>query len=165
VERRDHLDGLLERDAASVIDAMLERRCQHRLRRRLRDASTAVYRADAGTVEYRWPGASWHQSLADFRTFDGHRRRHTGMTRRQVLEEVAAGRLAPAEAARLLDTAGGARSVRLVRLPGRRRRRRPGVASWSSRTDPPVRREGDVLVVGDPASRFGRGAREGWRCA
>ena len=36
------------------------------------------------------------------------------MNRRQVLEEVAAGRLAPAEAARLLDApAGEARAVRL----------------------------------------------------
>jgi hypothetical protein len=80
------------------------------------------------------------------------------MTRRQVLEAVAAGRLAPAEAARLLDAPeGGARSVRL----------RSAYHAVDIVADPevtelviadgahPVRREGDVLVVGDAASRFG----------
>jgi hypothetical protein len=28
---------------------------------------TAVYRPDAGTATYHWPGASWKQSLVDFR--------------------------------------------------------------------------------------------------
>lgn len=83
------------------------------------------------------------------------------MTRRQVLEEVAAGRIAPAEAARLLDSpAGGARSVRLrsayqaVDVVAD-----PGVAELlvvggSHR----VQRDGDVLVVSDSAAegfRFG----------
>ncbi len=89
------------------------------------------------------------------------------MTRRQVLEAVAAGRLAPAEAARLLDApAGGARSVRL----------RSAYQAVDVVADPevaelviadgahPVRREGDVLVVGDAASRFGTW-RDGGRLA
>ncbi|MEO8690039.1 MAG: hypothetical protein ABI611_17715 [Solirubrobacteraceae bacterium] len=76
------------------------------------------------------------------------------MNRREVLEAVAAGRLAPAEAARLLDApAGGARTVRL----------RSAYQAVDVVADPHVaevlveggnhrvRREGDVLVVSDSA--------------
>ena len=90
------------------------------------------------------------------------------MSRREMLEAVAAGRLDPAEAARLLDApAAGARArARAVRVPGRRDRRpirrSPSCSSWTARTA--SQREGDVLVVGDAASegfRFGtwQGAR------
>lgn len=74
------------------------------------------------------------------------------MNRRQVLEEVAAGRLEPAEAARLLDApAGGARAVRL----------RSAYQAVDVVADPDVaelvvedgshrvRRQAGVLVVGD----------------
>jgi hypothetical protein len=76
------------------------------------------------------------------------------MNRRRLLEEVAAGRLAPAEAARLLDTpAGGARAVRV----------RSSYQAVDVTADPQVaelqvvggrhriQREGDVLVVSDSA--------------
>jgi len=76
------------------------------------------------------------------------------MNRRQVFEEVAAGRLAPVEAARLLDApAGEARAVRL----------RSAYQPVDVVADPQVaellvvggnhsvRREGDVLVVSDSA--------------
>jgi hypothetical protein len=89
------------------------------------------------------------------------------MTRREVLEAVAAGRLDPAEAVRLLDPpAAGARSVRVrsayqaVEIVGD-----PDVPELLVVDDTHrVHREGDVLVVGDAASegfRFGtwRGAR------
>jgi len=83
------------------------------------------------------------------------------MTRREVLEAVAAGRLAPTEAVRLLDApAGDARTVRLrsayqaVDIVAD-----PGVAEVVIADGThPVRREGDVVVVGDATSagfRFG----------
>jgi predicted choloylglycine hydrolase len=67
VERLDRLEGLLDEDAADVIDGML----QAPLRSTSYDAGfgtlyTAVYRPAAGTVEYRWPGATWCQSFAAF---------------------------------------------------------------------------------------------------
>ncbi len=68
VERLDHLDRLLERDAASVIEAMLEAPLRNTdYAGGFGTLYTAVYRADAGTLEYRWPGASRRQSFADFR--------------------------------------------------------------------------------------------------
>ena len=88
------------------------------------------------------------------------------MSRRGVLEAVAAGRLDPAEAMRLLDTpAAGARSVRVrsayqaVEIAGDPDVPELLVVDGTHR----VRREGDALVVGDAASegfRFGtwRGA-------
>ena len=89
------------------------------------------------------------------------------MSRREVLEAVAAGRLDPAEAARLLDApAAGARSVRVrsayqaVEIVGDPEVAELLVVDGTHR----VQREGDVLVVGDAASegfRFGtwQGAR------
>jgi hypothetical protein len=89
------------------------------------------------------------------------------MTRREILEDVAAGRLKPGEAVRLLGLPdGGARAVRL----------RSAYNAVEVVADPAVadlvvvdgthrvHREGDVLVVGDAASdglRFGtwQGAR------
>ena len=67
-ERLDELDGLLGHGADGVIAGMLAPPM------RSDDYAggfgtlyTAVYRPDAGTAEYHWPGASWNQSLADFR--------------------------------------------------------------------------------------------------
>lgn len=68
VERLDRLEGLLDEDEADVVDAML----QAPMRSTSYDAGfgtlyTAVYRPKDGTVEYRWPGATWSQSFATFR--------------------------------------------------------------------------------------------------
>ena len=94
---------------------------------------TAVYRPDAGTADYHWPGASWNQSFADFRGGVLRRDDRRRMNRRQVLEEVAAGRL---DAGRGRPAARDARRrrtrrARAGRVPrgrggGRPRRRRPG---------------------------------------
>ncbi|MDA0164952.1 C45 family autoproteolytic acyltransferase/hydrolase [Solirubrobacter ginsenosidimutans] len=67
VERFDHLDGLLDRDAEAVLAGMLQPP--------LRSADyeggfgtlyTAVYRPESGEVAYHWPGATWRHSLEVF---------------------------------------------------------------------------------------------------
>jgi len=67
-ERLDRLDGLLALGADGVIAGLLD----PPMRRTDYDGGfgtlyTALYRPDAGTVTYHWPGASWNQSLEDFR--------------------------------------------------------------------------------------------------
>ena len=67
-ERLDRLDGLLALGADGVIAGLLG----PPMRRTDYDGGfgtlyTALYRPDAGTVTYHWPGASWNQSLEDFR--------------------------------------------------------------------------------------------------
>ena len=67
VERRDHLDGLLEHEEAAVISGMLH----PPMRSTSYDAGfgtlyTAVYRPADGAVEYRWPGATWRHSFDAF---------------------------------------------------------------------------------------------------
>lgn len=67
VERLGHLDRLLEHDDAGVIEGMLE----PPLRSTDYEAGfgtlyTAIYRPGAGTVEYRWPGATWRHSFETF---------------------------------------------------------------------------------------------------
>ena len=116
-------------------------------------------------MEYHWPGATWRHSLEDFHegAFDVELETAVarGMSRRQILEDVAAGRLEPIEAVRLLDLPAG--SPRAVRL-------RSAYHAIEVVADPAVadlvvvdgthhvQREGDVLVVSDTASegsRFG----------
>ena len=67
MERFDELEGLLEHDAADVIDGML----QPPMRSTDYEGGfgtlyTAVYRPGDGTAEYHWPGATWRHSLGDF---------------------------------------------------------------------------------------------------
>ena len=67
-ERLGELDGLLEDGAEGVIAGMLGPPMRSNdYEGGFGTLYTAVYRPDAGTAEYRWPGASWNQSLADFR--------------------------------------------------------------------------------------------------
>ena len=93
------------------------------------------------------------------------------MNRRELLEEVAAGRLAPREAARLLDPPapeGAARAARVrsaygaVEVLGDPAVPELVVADGSRR----IQREGDLLVIGDaaPGPAPGRPAA-GSRCA
>ena len=171
VERFDELEGLLEHDAADVIDGMLQAPMRSTdYEGGFGTLYTAVYRPADGTAEYHWPGAAWRQSLDGLPRGGvrrGDRRGRDGMSRREVLEAVAAGRLDPAEAARLLDApAAGARSVRVrsayqaVEIVGDPEVAELLVVDGTHR----VQREGDVLIVGDAASegfRFGtwQGAR------
>ena len=124
---------------------------------------TAVYRPAEGSVEYRWPDSAWRHS---FERFDegthevtiGADRPLAGcrVNRRELLEEVAAGRLAPREAARLLDPPppeGAARAARVrsaygaVEVLGDPAVPELVVADGSRR----IQREGDLLVIGDAA--------------
>ncbi|HET9647542.1 MAG TPA: C45 family peptidase [Microlunatus sp.] len=67
VERFDRLAGLLgtgstvDRVAAAMLEPPLHTRAYHR---GFGTLYTAVYRAEPGSVTYRWPGTAWH------RTFD-----------------------------------------------------------------------------------------------
>lgn len=68
VERLDHLDALLEHDHAGVTRAMLLPPMRSTdYEGGFGTLYTAVYRPDAGEVEYRWPGATWRHSFAAFR--------------------------------------------------------------------------------------------------
>jgi predicted choloylglycine hydrolase len=68
VERRDELDGLLEHDADGVIAGMLRPPLHNTdYEGGFGTLYTAVYRPSAGSVDYRWPGASWGHAVDDFR--------------------------------------------------------------------------------------------------
>jgi predicted choloylglycine hydrolase len=117
VERLDLLDRMLERsnsDADDIAAAML----RAPLRATDYDSGfgtlyTAVYRPAEGSVEYRWPGSAWRLSFADFPEegrlvnlgfeIDHDAPEPVRLSRRQILEEVAAHRMTPEAGAQLLD--------------------------------------------------------------
>ena len=68
VERLEHLQGLLERDAEDAIGGMLAPPMHsNRYDAGFGTLYTAIYRPGPGTVEYRWPHAKSRQSLEAFR--------------------------------------------------------------------------------------------------
>jgi predicted choloylglycine hydrolase len=70
IERLDHLEGVLDDapEAQRLIDAMLAPPMRStRYDEGFGTLYTAVYRPRDGVAEYRWPGATWRHSFADFR--------------------------------------------------------------------------------------------------
>jgi predicted choloylglycine hydrolase len=117
VERLELLNGMLARqsiDADDIAAAML----RPPLRATDYDGGfgtlyTAVYRPAEGRVEYRWPALAWQLSFDDFPEEerlvnlevegDQETPRPVRLSRRQILEEVAAHRMTPQAGAQLLD--------------------------------------------------------------
>jgi predicted choloylglycine hydrolase len=67
VERLEHLQGLLGRDAEDAVAGMLAPPMHNtRYDAGFGTLYTAIYRPGAGTAEYRWPRAKWRQSLEAF---------------------------------------------------------------------------------------------------
>ena len=178
VERHERLTAALDEGGgrrarsharAAAAQRALRRRLRHALQRRLpprrwrrrvplaRRVVAAVVRGVPRGDTRRGARLGMKQGSG----FEGGRRdaaERRGMNRRAVLEEVAAGRLAPAAAARLLDApAARAPTVRL----------RSAYQAVDVVADPlvvdvlvvggthRVQREGDVLVVSDAAGRLG----------
>ncbi|MDQ6946377.1 MAG: C45 family autoproteolytic acyltransferase/hydrolase [Actinomycetota bacterium] len=74
---------------------------------------TAVYRPKSGSVSYHWPKSTWRFSFVDFREGEhvvdlgrmpsDHEPQAPRLGRREILEEVAAGKMMPDVAMNLLD--------------------------------------------------------------